>query len=97
MGAFLAFMLSTADGLFALAVVVLYSLWGLAGLIHALPTDAIAAPGRLLAAAVIIPVFYVRMRLDTYSDNRSQALYSAFTTAIFACTPFYRWFVGMLE
>lgn len=95
MGLVLAFVLSTADGLFALAVVLFYTLWGLIGLLHSLPTDAIAESGRFLAAAVIIPVFYVRARLDTYSDDRTQMFYSALTTTAFACTPFYRWFADL--
>lgn len=93
MGFALTFMLSTLDGLWTFAVVAIYLLWGLAGLIHPLPTDTIAEPGRFLAAAVIIPVFYIRARLDTYSDDRTEAFYSALTTTAFACTPFYRWFV----
>ena len=91
----LAFILGTADGLFTLCVVTIYALWGLAGLFHPLPTDAIAEPGRFLAAAVIIPIFYIRTRLDTYSDDRREAFYSTLTTSAFACTPFYRWFVDL--
>jgi hypothetical protein len=96
LGSVLSFVLSTADGLFALSVVLLYAVLGTVGLIQQLPTDAFVEPGRLLAAAVILPIFYIRVRVDSYSDDREQVFFSVLNTFIFACVPFYRWFIDWL-
>lgn len=85
----LPFMLNTADGVLTLAIMTIYVLWGVLGLLHPLPTDSIAEPSRLLAAAALMPLFYLKNRYGTYSDDREQGLVSALCTMFFACTPFY--------
>jgi len=93
--AVLPFMLRTADGLFALIGAVIYILWGTAGLIHPPFADGRVEPTRLLAAALLMLLFFLRNRYDTHSDDRGQAIVSAFCTACFACTPFYRQIAGL--
>lgn len=88
--AILPFMLRTADGLFALAVAVIFVLWGAVGLIHPPLADGVVEPARLLAASVLMLLFFLRNRYDTHNDDREQAVVSALCTACFACTPFYR-------
>lgn len=86
----LPFMLSTVDGIFTLILILLYALWGASGLAYPLPSNAIAAPGHMLAVSVIVPVIYLKMRIDTYSDDRYEACLCILVMLFFAAVPFYR-------
>jgi len=86
-------MLMTADGIYALSVMIIYGVWGTAGLSYPIPTNSIAPPGHLLAVTAVVLIIYLGMRVDTYSDDREKSFYCALSTTFFALSPFY----GYLE